>query len=86
VTSPYAGAFTTLNDQKLTVWAAEPLAGARPYIGRIPGRIIEIIPEQGVSVLTGDGVLLLKQVQLEGMAIAPADQVLNRISLTLGRK
>lgn len=83
VTKPYAGAYTTINGQNLTIWAAKRLPETPRYVGRIPGRVIEILPGQGVKVLTGDGVLLLTHVQLEGQYAAPADEVLNRISFTL---
>lgn len=84
VTAPYPGAHTTLNGQALRIWGARRLA-EKAYIGRVPGRVVEIHPGEGTVVLTGDGTLLITHVQLEGGDILPADQVLNRISYTLGR-
>ena len=86
VTAPYAGAYTTLNGQKLTIWAANPPPAAPPvYVGRIPGRVVSINPNEGVGILTGDGILLLTRVQLAGQESANAVDVVNRISFTLGR-
>lgn len=84
-TVPYAGAYTTLEGQKLRIWSAQILEDAHRYVGRIPGRVVEIRPGEGVVVLTGDNVLLVTRVQLEGSDPAPATAVLNRISHTLGR-
>ncbi len=85
VTSPYPGAHTILKGQTLRIWQARRLAQPKVYVGRIPGRVVEIRPGEGVIVLTGDGALLLTQVQPEDGEALPADQVLNRISYTLGR-
>lgn len=83
VTAPYPGAHTTLDGQRLTVWRAERLRLARRYVGRVAGRVAEVRPGAGTVVLTGDGALLLTQVQLAGQEPAPAEAVLNRISHTL---
>lgn len=83
-TTPYPGAFTTLNGRKLIVWAARRIE-ARPYVGRIAGRVIEVRRGEGAVVLTGDGLLLITRVGWEGEAPLPGDQILNNLSLTLGR-
>ncbi|MBZ0290213.1 MAG: methionyl-tRNA formyltransferase-like protein [Anaerolineae bacterium] len=83
VTAPYAGAYTTLNGQKLIVWSAQRVPDERRYVGRIPGRVIDIRAGEGVTILTGDGMLRLTRVQLEGQEAAAADSVLNKISFTL---
>ncbi len=85
VTAPYPGAYTYLGGQKLVVWSAERLPGFPPYVGRVPGRVIESRPGVGSVVLTGDSALLLKQVQLADGEILCAADVLNRMSMTLGR-
>lgn len=84
-TAPYAGAFTTLEGQKLTIWSAQPLQKPRRYIGRVPGRVVEFSSETGVIVLTGDGALRLVQVQPASGESLPAAFVLNKLSYTLGR-
>ncbi|MCB9453222.1 MAG: methionyl-tRNA formyltransferase-like protein [Anaerolineaceae bacterium] len=85
VSAPYPGAFTTLNGQKLTIWEAEKVIPQPDYVGRIPGRVVSFQNGKGAEVLTGDGVLRLIRVQLEGEPIQPAEAVLNRIGYTLGR-
>ncbi|HLV36110.1 MAG TPA: methionyl-tRNA formyltransferase [Spirillospora sp.] len=84
-TAPYAGAYTTLDGQTLRIWSARRLDNPRRYVGRIPGRVVEIYPDTGSVVLTGDGALLITQVQPEGGDCVPAHQILNRISYTLGK-
>lgn len=83
VTSPYPGAFTSLAGRKLIIWAAHPVE--RHYVGKIPGRVVEIIPDEGSVVLTGDGALLIREVQFENEASTPATQILKSITQTLGR-
>ena len=85
VTAPYPGAFTTFAGRRLTVWAAHPLPEHPPYAGRIPGRVVEIRPGEGSVVLTGDGALLLTDVQVEGELRRSASDVLTSLSHTLGR-
>jgi methionyl-tRNA formyltransferase len=84
-TSPYAGAYTTLEGQKLIVWSAQRLENPRRFVGRISGRVVEFSSDMGAVVLTGDGVIRLTQVQLEGGDTLPAAVVLNKLSHTLGR-
>ncbi len=85
VTAPYPGAFTTFNGQKLTIWSAQRLPDTRRYVGLIPGRVAAIQSGEGAVVLTGDGALLLREVQLDGQSIRCADQVLTSIGHTVGR-
>lgn len=84
VTAPYPGAYTSLKGRKLIVWSArrEPFP---PYAGRVPGRVVQVRAGEGAVLLTGDGALLITEVQLEGQDRTRADRVLNRITLTLGR-
>lgn len=85
VTTPYPGAWTTLDGRRLTIWSASKLDGFPPYVGRIPGRVVEIRRGEGVVVLTGDGAVLVRQVQRENETAVPAWEVLNSLSQTLGR-
>lgn len=84
-TRPYAGAYTSLDGQKLSIWSAARVTAPRRYVGVIPGRVVEVRPDVGTIVLTGDGVLLVRQIQLAGAAVIAADTVLKRLSQTLGR-
>jgi methionyl-tRNA formyltransferase len=82
---PYSGAITGLAARPLIVWAAERLSSAKPYVGRVPGRVVEVLPGRGSVVLTGDGSLLLTRVEMEGAGEVCAAEVLDSISMTLGR-
>ncbi len=81
---PYPGAFTYLNNRKLTVWSAELPASPRQYVSSAPGRVVEIRRDVGSLVLTGEGPILLKTVQFEGEPGVNASEALNSLSQTLG--
>ncbi len=84
VTAPYPGAFTIFNGQKLTVWSAQRLPDYRRYVGAIPGRVVAIQPD-GSVVLTSDGALLLREVQIEDEPTRCANEILTSIGHTVGR-
>ena len=84
VSYPYPGAYSHIAGEKVVIWSARKIECA-PYVGRIPGRVVEIIPNTGSVVLTGDGALLVTQVQVGSGEQVCADQVLNRITITLNR-
>ncbi len=83
VTMPYSGAYTTFKGQELTVWSAERIASP-DFVGRVPGRVVEVKLGRGVVVLTGDGSLLIKVVQVRDSGLVCASAVINCISCTLG--
>ncbi len=83
VSAPYPGAYTYLSGKKLRIWSANKVLDARPYVGRIPGRVVEVRHGEGTVVLTGDGVLMLCQVQVEGSEITCASEVIKSPSQTL---
>src|SRR5690606_33215043 len=85
VTAPYPGATTTLEGRQIHIWQAQRLPDYKRYIGRVPGRVVEICPGRGSVVLTGDGALLITSVSVEGGERQRGDEVLNRLSHTLGR-
>jgi len=76
LTHPYPGAFTYLPDgRKIFVWQAElPSQGAS--LGDLPqgapGSVLAVLPYRGIVVHTGDGTLVLTQVQTEGEIEMPA--------------
>jgi methionyl-tRNA formyltransferase len=81
-TFPYSGAFTILEKHKLRIWSAS-LYPQSPYVGSIPGRVVQVFPGEGSVVLTQDGALYLRDVQFEGKEIRCAADILNNVSLTL---
>jgi methionyl-tRNA formyltransferase len=83
VSQPYPGAFSYLSGEKIRIWSAQPIQ-VPPYIGRVPGRVIQVHPGVGSVVLTGDGALLLKEAQRERGDIECAAAIFNRLSQTLG--
>lgn len=83
VSEPYPGAFTFLNGRRLTIWRAQCLENFPPYIGRVPGRVVEVLPKRGSVVLTGDGALLVTRAQFQNQRIQNADEILKQISMTL---
>ena len=89
VSKPFPGAFTYLKGHKLTIWTAE-LVEVGKYVGRIPGKVIQLHKGKGVVVLTGDGALLIKNVMLEAESLNPdedvtADTYIKSVRLTLGK-
>jgi methionyl-tRNA formyltransferase len=83
VTCPYPGAFTTLGGRELRVWSAARLERAPGDVGP-PGRVQEVRPGEGAVVSTGDGALLVREVQLEGEGPRNASEVLTSPSMVLG--
>lgn len=84
-TAPFPGAFTFHSGSQLTIWNAEPVADAPTYEGRVPGRVVRVAKAHGfVDVLTGDGVLRIREVQPAGWSPCPAPDVLNSVKHTLG--
>jgi len=71
VTHPYPGAFTTWQQRTLYVWQARPLPATAP-IKAPPGTLLAVAP--ALHVQTGDGVLALNRVQLDGEPELPAVQ------------
>jgi methionyl-tRNA formyltransferase len=81
--SPYPGAYSMLEGRKLIIWSAEIEREPRRYVGSIPGKVERIIPGEGVNVLTADGILRIKQVQLENNEPQNAAQVIRRLKTKL---
>jgi len=85
LTAPFPGAYTYLGLRRLLVHRAEVRHDAPRYEGRVPGRPVGRSAAGGwVDVLTGDGVLRLHTVQLDGEAPAPAADVIRSVKQTLG--
>jgi methionyl-tRNA formyltransferase len=82
VTIPYPGAFTFLHGKKLYVWSSR-LVRDDASERRPPGTILGL-PHGGCLVATGEGPLLLTQVQLEGEEGIAGDALLRRYGLETG--
>lgn len=80
-------AFSFLGRQQIEVHRAEPVVNNRNYVGRVPGRVVEVDRRKGdVEILTGDGVLRLQEIRLPGAKPqAPAEVITStRMSLGIG--
>ncbi len=66
VTHPYPGAFTHLEGKRVVIWSAFPLAGKGE-----PGKVVSTKPLQ---VGTGEGLLEIRSLQLEGNTEMMADE------------
>ncbi len=82
---PFPNAFTFLDGQRIEVISAEPVQLRRNYVGRVPGRVASVDRSRGeVDILTGDGILRLKQVQITGVGVQDASAVIASTRMTLG--
>lgn len=66
---PWPGAYTMLGDKVLKIWRAVPLpeescSAAKPC--EAPGTVLEILPGRGLVIQTGQGRLLVEEVQFQG--------------------
>jgi methionyl-tRNA formyltransferase len=84
--APYSGAFTHVRGRRLRVWSASREMGGRSYIGRVHGRVVEVVPGVGVVVLTGDGALVIRDVQEDDGPVVCAAEVVKGVSETLGAR
>ncbi|MEA5573577.1 methionyl-tRNA formyltransferase [Calothrix sp. UHCC 0171] len=82
---PFPGAYTYFQQQKMLIWQAQSVKNPPQYVGRIPGRIINRSKSEGyIDVLTGDGVLRILEVQLEGEEKTAAANIITSSKNTLG--
>lgn len=81
VTHPFPGAFAGDGAERLHLWAAMPIDRPAPSP---PGSLVDIHRGQGITVSTGDGLVLLTRVQSAGAAEEPADEWAARRGLAPG--
>jgi methionyl-tRNA formyltransferase len=82
VTAPYPGAFTWYQGKKLYVWSSCPSA-VPGESGRIPGTILGV-RDGGCLVATGEGNLLLTQIQLQGEEMLSGEAFVDKHGLGVG--
>jgi methionyl-tRNA formyltransferase len=78
-THPYPGAIAYYRGERYRIWSGQIVNPARSYIGRIPGRIVSVVAQQGVEVLTGDGIYQIRTASKEGNPVQPAEELFRSI-------
>lgn len=78
--NPWPSAYTALNGKTIKIWSAECLPGGDSSKA---GTVVQV-DKQNLIVQTGDGMLSLKEVQLEGKKRMPADAFLRGYPVTEG--
>ena len=63
--NPWPSAFTKLNGKTLKIWSAQVLNESEKDAAAVPGTILRA-DEQGLCVKTGQGILNITELQLEG--------------------
>ncbi len=85
LTYPYPGAYTFYEEKKIIIWNGKPLMEPPKYVGRIPGRIVEISQSEGyVDVLTGDGILRVFEIGSEDGSRVPAASIVQSVRKSFG--
>ncbi len=81
--NPWPGAYTHLEDKRLKVRATQIFTTENKSSAK-PGEIIEVLPQQGFVVQTGQGQLLITEIQLEGSKAVSSPEFLRGRSLEKG--
>ena len=77
---PWPSAYTRLNDKTLKIWKAKVIPENRDAM---PGCIVKV-GKEGLAVQTGEGMLLITEVQLEGKKRMPVEAFLNGYPVDAG--
>jgi len=82
-TYPYPGAFTYFAGRRMAILASRLATDTPRYVGAVVGRVIRIIADTGVVVLTGEGAILITTVQFPDSDPVCAADVIRSIAATL---
>jgi methionyl-tRNA formyltransferase len=78
-------AFSHLGMRKIEVLRAELVPDQRNYVGRIPGRVVDVDRRMGhADILTGDGALRLQEIRLSGAEPCAAAALIKSTRISLG--
>lgn len=86
--NPWPSAFTMLEGKTLKLWQAKVEQGSASNpkdVPITPGEIVEI-RKDSIVIMTGEGLLIIKELQLEGKKRMPADAFLRGFNVPLGTK
>jgi methionyl-tRNA formyltransferase len=87
--NPWPSAYTFLDGKTLKLWQASVEDAAPSVSGEhgvaAPGEVIEL-RKASIVVMTGEGILVIKELQLEGKKRMSADAFLRGYSITIGTK
>ncbi len=81
---PWPGAETRLDGKPCHVTRASVQAASDRWVGRVVGRVVEVVKGCGVVVLAGRGTVLVEEVSLDG-TLARADLLVRSLKSTFGR-
>lgn len=81
---PYPCAFSFYKGKRFWITSAEISKNIMAFMGRIPGRPVSIRDGEGVEVLTGDSVILIKEIITEEGVKMTSDKFIKSIKTTLG--
>jgi len=84
VSEPFDGAYTFLGSEKLIIWRAHCASSPSPFLG-VPGQVAQRYPGTGeVAVITGDGFLTLKEIEIGSQGRMKATQAIKSAKVRLG--
>lgn len=82
LTFPYPGAFCYYNDNKVIIWEAEAVKNPPRYVGRVPGKIVQIAKTH-VDVLTADGIIRITKISQDGKDMINPSRLFRYLSKSL---
>lgn len=82
--NPFPCAATALGGEAVKVWLASSAPAATAEAGAVPGQVLAVAAD-GIRVQTGDGVLLLTELQRAGGKRLPAADFLRGFALSPGQ-
>jgi methionyl-tRNA formyltransferase len=85
--NPWPSAYTFLEGKSLKLWQAEAEniseSQQLEFKNATPGTVVEV-RDNAIVIMTGEGLLVVKELQLEGKKRMPADAFLRGFSITVG--
>lgn len=85
VTRPYPGAFTHFQGRRLYIWSAHRLKDPPAFVGP-SGHLFRLLEDGAAWVTTGEGILVLTEVQIEGGKAAAPGQIFHSVQIRLGMR